>query len=47
MLADAPESYTSDPLLAFVPGVAILVSVVAFNLFGESLRRAMDPRGSR
>jgi peptide/nickel transport system permease protein len=30
--------------LAFAPGVAIFVTVLAFNLFGDGLRRALDPR---
>jgi ABC-type dipeptide/oligopeptide/nickel transport system permease subunit len=30
--------------LTFVPGFAILVVVLAFNLFGEGLRDALNPR---
>jgi peptide/nickel transport system permease protein len=32
------------PWLAFAPGVAIFATVLAFNLFGDGLRRALDPR---
>jgi peptide/nickel transport system permease protein len=30
-----------------VPGVAIFVTVLAFNLFGDGVRDALDPKGSR
>lgn len=32
------------PMLAIVPGVAIFLLVLAFNLLGDGLREAMDPR---
>jgi peptide/nickel transport system permease protein len=32
------------PWLAFAPGVAIFVTVLAFNFVGDGLRRALDPR---
>jgi peptide/nickel transport system permease protein len=34
----------SYPLLSFVPGVAIMLVVFAFNMVGDSLRDALDPR---
>jgi peptide/nickel transport system permease protein len=33
--------------LSLFPGIAILVTVVAYNLVGEGLRDALDPRISR
>ena len=30
--------------MAFYPGLAITVTVLAFNLFGDSLRDVLDPR---
>jgi peptide/nickel transport system permease protein len=36
---------THNPLLAIVPGLAIMVMVLAFNLLGNGLRDAMDVRG--
>jgi peptide/nickel transport system permease protein len=30
----------------FVPGLAIFVTVLAFNLLGDGLRDALDPRGN-
>jgi peptide/nickel transport system permease protein len=32
------------PWLAIAPGVAISLAVIAFNLLGDSLRDALDPR---
>ena len=32
------------PWLSFVPGTAIFVTVLGFNLLGDGLRRALDPR---
>ena len=34
--------YTS-PHMAFVPGVAILIVVLSFNLLGDGVRDALDP----
>jgi peptide/nickel transport system permease protein len=47
LLADAPQYYTSRPLLMVWPGVALLLTSLAFNLLGDGLRDAFDPRGSR
>jgi peptide/nickel transport system permease protein len=33
--------------LSFFPGTAIFVTVLAFNLFGDGLRDALDPRANR
>ena len=38
-------SYIYDaPLFALAPGVAIILLVLAFNIFGDGLRDALDPR---
>ena len=34
----------TNPLLSIMPGVAILLVVLAFNMFGDGLRDALDPR---
>ena len=34
----------SAPWMAIFPGLAISLAVFAFNLFGDSLRDALDPR---
>lgn len=44
MLADAVKFYT-QPHFMLWPGLAIFVTVLAFNLFGDGLRDALDPRG--
>jgi peptide/nickel transport system permease protein len=37
----------ADPMYTFVPGMAIFLLVLAFNLLGDSLRDALDPKSSR
>jgi ABC-type dipeptide/oligopeptide/nickel transport system permease subunit len=39
--------YSIDPEFMIVPGLAIFLTVMAFNLFGDGLRDALDPRSSR
>jgi peptide/nickel transport system permease protein len=46
LLADAPNFYTSQPWLMLWPGLAVLVTTLAFNLLGDGLRDAFDPRSS-
>ncbi|HWB35588.1 MAG TPA: ABC transporter permease, partial [Rugosimonospora sp.] len=33
-----------DPTFMIFPGLAIFVTVLAFNLFGDGLRDALDPK---
>lgn len=47
MLSEAINYYTFDPEFMIVPGVALFVTVMAFNLFGDGLRDALDPRTGR
>ncbi len=47
MLATAQQFATRAPWAAVLPGIAIMVLVLAFNVFGDSLRDALDPKGSR
>ena len=46
MLSDAVNNgfYSIDPEYMIVPGLAIFITVMAFNLFGDGLRDALDPR---
>ncbi|MEV6369814.1 ABC transporter permease [Micromonospora sp. WP24] len=37
----------TDPAYVFFPGIAIFALVFAFNLFGDALRDALDPKSSR
>lgn len=47
MLADSREFIRSDPWIVTLPGLAILVTVVAINLTGDGLRDALDPKMRR
>jgi ABC-type dipeptide/oligopeptide/nickel transport system permease subunit len=44
MLSDATRWYQVDAWFLLPPGLAIFVTVLAFNLFGDGLRDALDPR---
>jgi peptide/nickel transport system permease protein len=44
MLSDATHWYQIAPHFMLFPGLAIFVTVLAFNLFGDGLRDALDPR---
>lgn len=44
MLRNAQEHLFSAPWLALLPGSAIFLTVMAFNLVGDGLRDALDPR---
>ena len=44
MLRTGSQLLEHAPWLAFAPGVAIFVTVLAFNFVGDGLRRALDPR---
>jgi peptide/nickel transport system permease protein len=44
MLLEGQRVYLAAPWLLVAPGVAILLSVLGFNLLGEGLRDALDPR---
>lgn len=44
LLAEAPNYYTSRPLLMVWPGIAVVLTTLAFNLLGDGLRDAFDPR---
>ncbi len=44
MISDATNWYQVDPEFLLPPGIAIFVTVLAFNLLGDGLRDALDPR---
>ena len=44
MLADGRTYMTSSPWLAVIPGIAITMTVLAVNLFGDWLRNRLDPK---
>ena len=47
MLATASGTFQIDPEFFIVPGLFIFVTVMAFNLLGDGLRDALDPRSNR
>jgi peptide/nickel transport system permease protein len=44
MLSDAVATYRTDPTYMIIPGGMIFITVLAFNLFGDGLRDALDPK---
>ncbi|HWH01573.1 MAG TPA: ABC transporter permease [Pilimelia sp.] len=44
MLGDATRFYSVDWSYMFFPGMALFLTVLAFNLFGDGLRDALDPK---
>jgi peptide/nickel transport system permease protein len=44
MLTDTVRYLQTAPHLAIFPGVAIVISVLGFNLIGDGLREALDPK---
>ena len=47
MLTDSARFLQNAPYLIFFPGAAIVVSAIGFNLLGDGLREAIDPRLKR
>ena len=47
MLGSERNQVFTAPHLVFIPGVAIMITVLAFNLLGDGLRDALDPRLSQ
>ena len=44
MLQNAQKYILHEPLLAVVPGALILVTVLCFNILGDMLQHALDPK---
>jgi ABC-type dipeptide/oligopeptide/nickel transport system permease subunit len=44
MINEGYKFLTTDPLLSFAPGIAIMLVVFSFNMVGDGLRDALDPR---
>lgn len=43
MISDGQDYFISAPLIVIAPGVAILVTVLAFNLLGQGLQEVLNP----
>ncbi len=46
MLANSVRYFQVAPTYLFIPGVTLVIIVVSFNLLGDALRDALDPRGT-
>jgi ABC-type dipeptide/oligopeptide/nickel transport system permease subunit len=44
MLSEARGDFRAFPHLMFFPGIAIMITVLAFNLLGDGIRDVLDPR---
>ena len=44
MIAEHASYYRTDPRLLILPGAAIALTTLAFNLLGDALGDALDPR---
>jgi peptide/nickel transport system permease protein/dipeptide transport system permease protein len=44
MLADARGYIEQSPWMVTLPGLCILLTVLSFNIFGDVLRDALDPK---
>ncbi|HEY0691701.1 MAG TPA: ABC transporter permease [Kribbella sp.] len=47
MLADARTYLATDPWFSLFPGLAIALTVLALNVFGDTLRDQLDPHSAR
>ena len=47
MLSNAQQYFFSAPWLVFFPGICIFVTLMSFNMIGDGLRDAFDPRMTR
>lgn len=47
MLGDSVKYYRADPTYLFIPGIALIVLVLAFNIVGDAVRDALDPKADR
>lgn len=47
MIFEGRAYLMSQPLVSVVPGLAVMLTVLAFNLFGDGLRDAFDPRAKQ
>jgi peptide/nickel transport system permease protein len=44
LIASGEDQIQTAPWLALVPGIAIVLTVLSLNIFGDGLRDALDPR---
>jgi peptide/nickel transport system permease protein len=39
--------YSADPAFFYLPGITLVLIVLSFNLLGDGLRDALDPKSAR
>lgn len=44
MIADSRNYMLTNPWMLFVPGIALMITVLAFNFLGDGLRDVLDPK---
>jgi peptide/nickel transport system permease protein len=44
LISDGQELIVTRPWFAIMPGLAIVLTVLSLNMFGDGLRDALDPR---
>ena len=44
LISQGQDLIVTRPLLAIAPGIAIVLTVLALDIFGDGLRDALDPR---
>jgi peptide/nickel transport system permease protein len=47
LLTDASQYFLTDPTYMFIPGILLLILVLALNLLGDGVRDALDPKANR
>ncbi len=47
MLSRAQDFYMADPLYLILPGATLFLTVLTFNLFGDGVRDALDPKSTQ
>jgi peptide/nickel transport system permease protein len=47
MLSNAGRFFQNDPMFLLWPGLTLFLTVLSFNLFGDGLRDALDPKSTR
>lgn len=47
MIQESMVWYEVDPMYFIIPGICLFLTVLAFTLFGDALRDAIDPKGGR
>ena len=47
MVSGGYKYLSTQPIIAIAPGIAIIIVVLCFNMCGDALRDALDPKAAR